>query len=312
MTLAADLEGGGAALSLLINLDYRWFIIPLAASAGFMLIRGNYKQIQKVLVYLPLVFLSYVAAAFLAHPNWSDVLRNSLIPHLSFTGPMVPGAIALLGTTLTAYAYVWQTVEMSEETTPLSRLGLVQVDATLGTIIAGATFWFVVIATGATLGVHHKIVQTAQDAASALTPFAGRWAKLLFGIGLLASALIAIPVLSATSAYVASEMFGWGGSIDKKFWRAKKFYVTLIAVLVVGTAIALAGIAPIKLLFMSSIAGGLATPITLTMMMLIAGDHRVMRRKTLNPILLVSGWVVTGVVTIAAAIFLFQIFSAKG
>ena len=172
--------------------------------------------------------------------------------------------------------------------------------------------WFVVIATGATLGVHPKIVQTAQDAANALTPFAGRWAELLFSIGLLASALIAIPVLSVTSAYVASEMFGWGGGIDKKFWRAKKFYVTLVAVLVVGTSVALAGIAPIKLLFISSIAGGLATPITLTMMMLIAGDHRVMKRKTLNPILLVSGWAVTGVVTTAAAIFLFQIFSAKG
>jgi Mn2+/Fe2+ NRAMP family transporter len=88
ITLAADLEGGGAALSLLINLDYRWFIIPLAATAGFMLIFGNYKEIQRVLVYLPLVFLSYLVAAFLARPNWSDVLRNSLIPHLSLTGPM--------------------------------------------------------------------------------------------------------------------------------------------------------------------------------------------------------------------------------
>jgi Mn2+/Fe2+ NRAMP family transporter len=311
LTLAADLEGGGAALSLLINLDYRWFIIALAAFAGFILIRGNYKQIQRVLVYLPLVFLSYVAAALLARPNWSDVLCNSLIPHFSFTSPMITGAIALLGTTLTAYAYVWQTVEMSEETTPLSRLGLVQVDTTLGTIIAGATFWFVVIATGATLGVHHKIVQTAQDAANALTPFAGHWARLLFGVGLLASALIAIPVLSATSAYVASEMFGWGGGIDQTFWGAKKFYVVLVAVLGIGSGVALAGIAPIKLLFISSIAGGLATPITLTMMMLIAGDHRIMKRKTLDPILLVSGWVVTGVVTTAAAIFLFQILFAK-
>ena len=311
ITLAADLEAGGAALSLLTNLDYHWFIIPLAGSAGFILIRGNYKEIQRVLVYLPLVFLSYVAAAFLARPNWSEVLRSSLIPHLSFTGPMISGAIALLGTTLTAYAYVWQTIEMSEETTPLSRLGLVQVDATLGTIIAGATFWFIVIATGATLGVHHRTVQTAQDAANALTPFAGRWAKPLFGIGLLASALIAIPVLSATSAYVASEMYGWGGGIDKKFWHARKFYVTLVAVLVVGAGVALAGIAPIKLLFISSIAGGLATPITLAMMMLIAGDPRVMNRKKLNPILLVSGWIVTGVVTTAAAIFLFQIFFVK-
>jgi Mn2+/Fe2+ NRAMP family transporter len=312
ITLAADLEGGGAALSLLIHIDYRWFIIPLATSAGFMLIFDNYKKIQLVLIYLPLVFLSYVVAAFMARPQWTDVLRNSLIPHFSFTEPMITGAIALLGTTLTAYSYVWQTIEMSEEAPPLSRLGLAQVDTTLGTIVAGATFWCIVIATGATLGVHHKAVQTAQDAATALTPFAGRWASLLFGIGLLASALIAIPVLGATSAYVVSEMFGWGGGINQKLWRAKKFYLTLIAVLVVGSGVALAGVSPIKLLFISSIVGGLATPITLTMMMLIAGNPSAMKRKPVNPFLLGSGWIVTIVVTVAAAIFLFQTFTNLG
>jgi Mn2+/Fe2+ NRAMP family transporter len=312
ITLAADLEGGGAALSLLIHIDYRWFIIPLAALAGFMLIFDNYKKIQRVLIYLPLVFLSYVVAAFMARPQWTDVLRNSLIPHFSFTEPMITGAIALLGTTLTAYSYVWQTIEMSEEAPPLSRLGLAQVDTTLGTIVAGATFWCIVIATGATLGVHHKAVQTAQDAANALTPFAGHWASLLFGIGLLASALIAIPVLGATSAYVVSEMFGWGGGINQKLWRAKKFYLTLIAVLVVGSGVALAGVSPIKLLFISSIVGGLATPITLTMMMLIAGNPNAMKRKPLDPFLLGSGWIVTIVVTVAAAIFLFQAFTDLG
>lgn len=312
ITLAADLEGGGAALSLLIHIDYRWFIIPLAASAGFMLIFDNYKKIERVLIYLPLVFLSYVVAAFMARPQWTDVLRNSLIPHFSFTEPMITGAIALLGTTLTAYSYVWQTIEMSEEAPPLSRLGLAQVDTTLGTIVAGATFWCIVIATGATLGVHHKAVQTAQDAATALTPFAGRWASLLFGIGLLASALIAIPVLGATSAYVVSEMFGWGGGINQKLWRAKKFYLTLIAILVVGSGVGLAGVSPIKLLFISSIVGGLATPITLTMMMLIAGNPSAMKRKPVNPFLLGSGWIVTIVVTVAAAIFLFQTFTNLG
>ena len=311
VTLAADLEGGGAALSLLIPLNYRWFIIPLAASAGFMLIFSNYKKIQRVLIYIPMVFLSYAVAAFMARPQWSDVLRNSLIPHFSFTEPMITGAIALLGTTLTAYAYVWQTIEMSEEAQPLSRLGLVQVDTTIGTIVAGATFWFIVIATGATLGLHHKTVQTAQDAANALAPLAGHWASLLFAIGLLASALIAIPILCATSAYVVSEMLGWGGSINRKFWHAKKFYATLVAVLVVGAGMAMAGVSPIKLLFISSIVGGLATPITLTMMMLIAGNRDAMKREPLNPWLLGSGWMVTIVVTVAAGIFLLQTFTNK-
>ncbi len=311
ITLAADLEGGGAALSLMVRLDYRWFVIPLAAGAGFMLILGNYRKIQRVLIYVPLVFLGYVAAAFLARPQWRDVLHSSLVPRFSFSGPMVAGAIALLGTTLTAYSYVWETIEMSEEAKPLSQLGLVQVDTTLGTIVAGASFWFILVATGATLGVHHKAVQTAQDAAGALTPFAGRWASLLFGVGLLASALIAIPVLGATSAYVVSEMFGWHRGIDKKFWRAKKFYMALVSVLIVGSGIALAGVSPIKLLFFSSIVGGLATPITLTMMMLIAGNRSAMKRKPLNALLLRSGWVVTLVVTAAAAIFLFQTFTGK-
>ncbi len=311
MTLAADLEGGGAALSMLIHIDYHLFVVPLGVGSGFMLIFGNYKKIQRVLIYLPLVFLSYVAAAFLARPQWRDVFRNSLIPQFSFTGPMVAGAIALLGTTLTAYSYVWETIEMSEEATPVSQLGLVQVDSTLGTVIAGASFWFILIATGATLGVHHKVVQTAEDAANALTPFAGHWASLLFGIGLLASALIAIPVLSAPSAYVVSEMFGWRRGIDKKLWRAKKFYMTLIAVLVVGSGIALAGVPPIKLLFFSSIVGGLATPITLTMRLLIAGNPDAMKRKPLNPILVGAGWVVTFVVTSAVTIFLFQTLTGK-
>src|ERR1035441_7341238 len=89
MTLAADLEGGGAALSMLIHIDYRWFVVPLGVGSGFMLIFGNYKKIQRVLIYLPLVFLSYVAAAFLARPPRREVLRSSLIPQFSFTGPMV-------------------------------------------------------------------------------------------------------------------------------------------------------------------------------------------------------------------------------
>jgi Mn2+/Fe2+ NRAMP family transporter len=111
----------------------------------------------------------------------------------------------------------------------------------------------------------------------------------LFGIGLLASALIAIPVLAETSAYVVSEMFGWVSGIDKKLWEAIRFYTTLIATLLVGSAIGLAGISPIRLLFFGSIVGGLATPITLALMMLIAAEHTAMAQKPVNSKLLISG-----------------------
>ncbi|MDP9110073.1 MAG: divalent metal cation transporter [Candidatus Eremiobacteraeota bacterium] len=310
LTLAADLEGGGAAVQILTGLDYRWFVAPIAGLAAAALIFGNFAKVQRVLVYIPLVFLAYVAAAFLAHPNWHDVILASLVPHLQYNKDFAAGAIALLGTTLTAYAYVWQTIEIAEEKPPLSRLGLVQIDAVLGVVIAGATFWFIVVATGATLGVHHKTVETAQQAASALAPVAGHWASLIFGIGLLGSTLIAVPVLGATCAYVTSEMFGWRGSIDSTFWRAKRFYVTLLISLAAGCAIALAGVSPIKLLFISSIAGGIATPVTLGLLMAVANDRRTMTTHRPKLISLVAGWMVFSVVTLATGFYFYQSFTA--
>lgn len=310
LTLAADLEGGGAAVQILTGLDYRWFVVPIAALTAAALIFGNFAKVQRALVYVPLVFLAYVAAAFLAHPNWHEVLLASFVPHLQYNKDFAAGAIALLGTTLTAYAYVWQTIEIAEEKPPLSRLGLVQVDAVLGVVIAGATFWFIVIATGATLGIHHKAVETAQEAASALAPVAGHWASLIFGIGLLGSTLIAVPVLGATCAYVTSEMFGWRGSIDSSFWRAKRFYVTLLISLAAGSVVALAGVSPIKLLFISSIAGGIATPVTLGLLMAVANDRRVMKTHRPKLLSLIAGWGVFSVVTLATVFYFYQTFTA--
>lgn len=311
LTLAADLEGGGAALKLLSGIDYRWWIVPLAAVTLALLIFGSYRKIERILVYVPLAFIAYAIAAVLAHPDWGEVLRSSFIPHFERTSAYTAGAIALLGTTLTAYAYLWQQIEISEDAPPLRRLGLVQVDATIGAIGAGITFWFITIGTGATLGVHHKVVSTADDAATALAPLAGHFASLLFGIGLLGSALLALPVLLATSSYLVGELFGWVGKLDSKFFQAPRFYATMLAAAVAGCAIAFAGIGPIQLLFISSITGGIATPVTLVFLLLAAADKNVMRDVPVKPWLLACGWITTGIVALAAGIFLYQTFTGS-
>lgn len=310
LTLVADIEGGAAALGLLTGgIDFRFFVVPIAVFAAVMLIFLNYERVQRVMLVLPMLFLAYVVAAVMAHPNWHDVFAHSIVPHLENTKAYAQGAIALLGTTLTAYAYVWETIEMAEERPPLRRLGLVQVDATLGVIVAGLSFWFIVIATGATLGVHHKEVQTAQDAAQSLAPIAGRWASIIFGAGLLGSSLIAVPILAATSAFVVAELFGWRAGISKTFWQAKRFFITLTVILAVAALLGLIGINPIKLLFVSSIAGGLATPVTLFLMLLVASNRTIMGKYRPKPPLLIAGWAVFAIVGGAAAFFLFQTFS---
>jgi Mn2+/Fe2+ NRAMP family transporter len=312
LTLAADLEGGGAALALLTRVQYQWWLLPLAALTIIVLVFGKYESIQRVLRYVALLFLTYVGAAILSRPDWHAVLAGSFIPHVSFRPEMVAGALALLGTTLTAYAYVWETIEVSEEKPPLRALGLVQVDATLGIVAAGLTFWFILVATGATLGVHHQHVDTAEQAAQALAPIAGKYASLVFGIGLLGSALIAIPVIAGTCAYVASEMFGWRHSLDEKFDHARAFYLTLIACVAVSVAIGFAGVKPITLLFYSGIAGGIATPLTMALMLLVARNRRVMHHLRIAPWLAAAGWCVTAIVGAATLTYLVQTLTGKG
>lgn len=306
LTLAADLEGGAAALGLMTGLSYGWFILPFAVVVGALLLWGTYEIVQRALRWVLLVFLAYPASAILAHANWGAVLRHSVVPHLAGSADYVAAAIALLGTTLTSYAYVWETISLAEERPPLRRLGLVQVDAGIGMVMAGLLFWFIVVATGTTLGTHHAPVQTAEDAAAALAPAAGRYASLIFAVGLLASAILAVPVLAGTSAYVMAEAFGWRASLDAAFHRARAFYGALLASLTIGTAITLLGVPPITLLFWSSIASGLATPVTLILMLLIARDRQTMAGHPVGKGMAILGWLVVAVVTAAGGAFLWQ------
>src|SRR5262249_12439437 len=155
-----------------------------------------------VLQYVLLCLFSYGAAAFFAFPDWVAVARGSVIPHVEWNYEYLADILSLLGTTLTSYVYVWQTIALAEERSCAATLRERKLDGVLGSFVAVAVCWFILVATGATLGVHHRHVDTAAEAAQALRPVAGAWAGALFAVGLLASALVALPVLMATTAYV--------------------------------------------------------------------------------------------------------------
>ena len=308
ITLIADLEGGAAAMQVLTGVGFRWWILPIAAASLVMLIFSSYEKIKRALLIFPLFFLAYPISAVLAHPDWHKVLIGTLLPHFERSHDYANGAIALLGTTLTSYAYVWQAIETAKERPPLRRLGLVQVDATLGTIVAGLSFWAIVVATGATLGIHHSTVDTADQAAQALEPLAGHYAKLLFGFGLLGSALIAVPVLIATGAYMLNETFGWHSSLSSKWKHAKRFYASMIVTTLVATLAGLLGAPPIKVLFIASIVGGIGTPISLVVMLLVARSKHVMGSRPIGRPLAAAGWSVAGIVTIATIVYFASLF----
>jgi Mn2+/Fe2+ NRAMP family transporter len=234
-----------------------------------------------------------------------------VIPSWSSSSTYIQGALALLGTTLTSYAYVWETIEEAEERPPIDELGLAQADAGIGMLLAVAVFWFILISTGATLGIHHKTVQTAQDAAQALVPVAGPIAGYLFAAGLLASAVLAVPVLVATSAYVVGQQFGWRSSLSHSPWRAIRFYVALAAFVVLGVVISFLGVSPIQLLFVSGIIGGLGTPISMAFLLLIGQNREVMGEQAIGTVLRIAGWGTMLLVSAVSVYFLWQQFGSR-
>jgi Mn2+/Fe2+ NRAMP family transporter len=143
-------------------------------------------------------------------------------------------------------------------------------------------------------------------AAAALAPVAGQYASLLFGVGLLASAALAVPVLAGTGAYVVAELFNWRADLDASFQRAPRFYAVLLGCLGAALVLAYLGISPIQLLFVASIAGGLATPLTLAMLLLVGRNRRIMGEHQISLRLRVAGWLVFAAVTAAGVAYLAQ------
>ncbi|HXM57345.1 MAG TPA: divalent metal cation transporter [Candidatus Dormibacteraeota bacterium] len=227
--------------------------------------------------------------------------------------PRLPGgsggtsvALAILGTTLTGYAYTWQVQEEAEAARPWYRARLARVDAVLGTGMAVAVFWFILIATGATLGAHHQQIDTAEQAAEALRPLAGPLAAYVFGIGLLASSFVAVPVLAATTGSVVCQQFGWRAGLDLRPREAPAFYGVMAGSLALAVAISLVAVPPIALLVAASIAGGLATPVGLVFLLLVARDRTAMHGLPVGRGLAAAGWVTTAIVTGVSLLYLWS------
>jgi Mn2+/Fe2+ NRAMP family transporter len=159
-------------------------------------------------------FLAFGVAAVLARPDWPRLLEGSLVPTLSLRSYAVTGSLALLGTTLTSYVYVWETIGRGVEGRPArtgqgSEVARARSGAVAGAVFTAVILWFMLVAAAATLGQHHQQVATAQEAARALRPLAGSLAADLFAAGIIISAIVAVPILLATTAHVVGAQFGW-------------------------------------------------------------------------------------------------------
>lgn len=301
VTIAADLQAGAAGIGILAGVGPGWLILPLGLALVGLLLIGRYDDVVTVLRYLLIGFLAFGAAAVLARPDWSQVIRGTLVPVMTFQPHALVGALALLGTTLTSYVYFWETIERGVEEpadhgadgTGLARA---KVGAVVGAASTAVILWFMLVASAATLGRRHQPVATAQDAAGALRPLAGSLTSGFFAAGLVVSAVVALPVLMATTAHVVGAEFDWRRGLSQKVRHARGFYAILGASIALGVAVDLAGVQLIAMLVAASVIGGLGTPVGIALLVGLGRDPQVMGDRRISVRLAIAGWTVAAVV----------------
>ena len=301
VTIAADLQAGAVGIGLLAGVDYRWLVLPLGLALVGLLLVGKYDEVVAVLRYLLLGFFAFAVAAVLAHPDWSHLIRSSLVPTLSLRRDTIAGGLALLGTVLTSYVYVWETIargieEPPDQTAQGRASAAPRFGAIVGAVFTAVILWFMLVASAATLGQTGQKVTSAQDAAQALRPLAGPLAADMFAVGLVISAVVALPVLMATTAYVVGAQFDWRRGLSEDVRHAWGFYGVLAASIGLAFAVSLFDVSVIDMLVGASVIGGFGTPIGLVILVRLARDRTIMGTQRISARLAVSGWAVAALV----------------
>src|SRR6185437_1670955 len=180
----------------------------------------------------------YVGTVFLVHPPLKEIVGGLLHPRFTFNHDSLAILVAMIGTSLSAYLFTWQSNQEVEEKKAAGKVELRQrrgttdqhlqktlLDVVIGMFVSALVMYSIIVATAATLHTSGQVnIQTAADAAKALEPLAGHFASLLFAIGIIGTGLLAIPVLAGSAAYAVGEARGWKIGLDNMPWEAKGFY----------------------------------------------------------------------------------------
>ena len=305
--IAADLVAISSGLELITGLRWYWFVILIAAILWYLTVYRSFETIKKFFIVMSLAFVTYIITAIFSRADWQAVLVHTFVPQIDFDFASISSAVALLGATFSPYSMFWQVQGEKEESRAGSQkqqLRGAALDVALGVVAGNLVSYFIIVCTAATLFAHHQNINTAADAASALEPLLGPFAKYLFAIGLIGAGLIAIPVLLASTSYAVTGTVGWPAGLSKKPWQNEGFYLILTAALAASLVLTLLHFNPIQLIFWANVLSGVLAPILVTYIFVIGNNRRIMRNQPLGLITNI-GLVVTVLISVAAAAILF-------
>ena len=266
----------------------RWVSVPIAGTlVWFLAVKGNYKTVERIFLVAVFFYVSYLIAGLKVDTDWHAVWQSTLAPKLSIDPKtsvdpqFVLFMVGVIGTTIAPWMQFYQQSSVAEKNIHISQYGYSKLDTVVGCVAVIVIAAFITILCGVTLfpnGVH---IETADDAAKSLIPFAGKFAGSLFAFGLMNASLFAASILPLSTSYTICEAFGWEGGVDKKWDEAKQFYGIYTGLIVLGAGIIMIPNLPlIDIMILSQQINGMVLPFVLVPMIILINDKKIMGEWT--------------------------------
>jgi Mn2+/Fe2+ NRAMP family transporter len=318
INLGADLGAMGASLGLIVGGPVQLYALVFAVICILLEVFLPYARYAAILKWATLSLFTYVAVAFAAKVPWSTALHSTLVPRIEVDRAHIMAVVAVLGTTISPYLFFWQAGQEVEElhrrhAKPLyvaprtagAELRRIRTDTIVGMGVSNLIALFIIFAAAATLNANGVTdIETSAQAAEALRPVAGDFAFALFAIGIIATGMLAVPVLAGSAAYAVAELFGWKEGLDRKPKEARAFYATIAVATLLGVALNFTPIHPVRALYWAAVINGVLAAPLMALMMLIAANPRIMGKLVLPRSMRLAGWLATGVMAAASIAFL--------
>lgn len=309
----ADIGGMAAALNLIVPIPVAWLVVPITLAILGLQIWGSYTLIRNIFKWLSLTLLAYIGSALLSKPELVPVIKGTLVPSIQFTKEFLSLTVAVIGTSLSAYLYTWQSNAEVEEEIAMGRTRLSQrkgatsaelrhsrVDIISGMCFANLVMYFIMLSMAPLHKSGKTEINSAAEAAQALQPLAGDGAVFLFATGIVAVGFLAVPVMTTGAAYSFCQTLGWKHGLHTKPAEAKKFYATIAGFSLLAMCMNFAGMNAMKALIWAAIVQGLSTPPLLLLLMLMTNNPAVMGQQVNGRALNILGWTTTAAVFAAA------------
>lgn len=310
----SEFVGIGAAAEL-FGISRYVAVPPMAALVWWLIVKGNYRRVERFFLALGLVFVSYPIAAVMAGPDWGLVAHRLVVPVIHLDSGYILLFVATVGTTITPYMQMFQQAAIVERGATAADLKFIRADVIVGCVLSNLVSIFMIIATAATVyavaqraGLPGVELATAEAAARALEPVAGRYAAALFGVGIFGASMLAAGVLPLATAFSICEAFGWERGVDLDIQEAPIFYGLLTFMILAGALVALIpGIPVIRLLLVVQIVNGLLLPVLLVFITRMASDRELMGTYANGRWFGAFAWAVTVVVALLALVMVISI-----